>query len=448
MRSRKRLSVWVALAIILSIVAGCAGTTKKPDPTPAAPATAPEAKPEPVELRALWWGAQDRHDRTLKAIEAFSKKYPHITITSEFSGNDVYWDKLSVKAATGDAPDLIQMDFAYINEYAGRGALLDLTPFTGKELDLKEVDKNLIASGQVGGKLYGIALGSNSQALFVNKTMVEKAGLTVPAFTWTWADFEKFGKDFKAKAANDLWFSPDQSFERQIFEHWLRQNGSTGLWNGVKMNFTDKEVAEWWKLWDGYRKAGFVPGGEVSMANGGFNGPFDQSLWAKQKAVSHWGWSNEFERNAKLNPGETVMLPLPRGGKAEGAYPKASMYWSVFNKTKHPKEAALFVSWFINDPEAAKILSTTRGVPVTKSARDTLKTAGLSTYDTAVFEFVDKVNQFAGATPAAAPKGNTEFFKAMIRYAQEVAFGRKTMEVSAKEFITEATGILEKANQK
>ena len=30
----------------------------------------------PAELRVAWWGSQDRHNRTIKAIELFQKKHP------------------------------------------------------------------------------------------------------------------------------------------------------------------------------------------------------------------------------------------------------------------------------------------------------------------------------------------------------------------------------------
>ena len=36
-----------------------------------------------VELRVAWWGSQDRHDRTIKAIELFQKKYPNIKVGTE-----------------------------------------------------------------------------------------------------------------------------------------------------------------------------------------------------------------------------------------------------------------------------------------------------------------------------------------------------------------------------
>jgi multiple sugar transport system substrate-binding protein len=66
----------------------------------AGPATAQTTAPgtKPVELRVAWWGSQDRHNRTIKAIELFQKKYPHIKVTYEFAGWGDYWTKMTTRA--------------------------------------------------------------------------------------------------------------------------------------------------------------------------------------------------------------------------------------------------------------------------------------------------------------------------------------------------------------
>ena len=58
---------------------------------------------------------------------------PASTIDPEtYAWND-YWPKLATQAAGQNLPDVIQMDYRYIFEYARRGQLADLTPFVGKQ---------------------------------------------------------------------------------------------------------------------------------------------------------------------------------------------------------------------------------------------------------------------------------------------------------------------------
>ncbi|MGE5674213.1 MAG: ABC transporter substrate-binding protein, partial [Mycobacterium leprae] len=339
----------------------------------------------------------------------------------------------------------IQMDYSYLNEYAGRNALLDLTPYSGQQLDLGHMDKNLVNAGKVGDKLYAISLGGNVQALQLNKSMLDQAGLPVPPMDWTWADFEHYGQVIKVKLGPGMWFSTDASNNMVVFEYWLRQRGLPGMWNGTNFAFTEKDLAEWWTYWDKLRKQGFVPNGEQSAS---YSGDIANSMWVKGKVATQFGYAAEFEKWATIVKDDVVMVPYPRGGQADGHYVKPSMYWSVYGKTKHPQEALAFINWFINDPEAAKILGTTRGVPVTTTALDAVKDAGLTKYDMAVNDMTTKIMAFAGPTPTPAPKGSTDIGKLFTQLSQEQAFGRTTPAQAAKDFMTQGAKILQQANGK
>ena len=65
---------------------------------------------ETIELRVAWWGSQDRHNRTLGAIELFEKKYPDIRVEAEFSSWNGYWERIAAQAAGGNLPDVFQQD--------------------------------------------------------------------------------------------------------------------------------------------------------------------------------------------------------------------------------------------------------------------------------------------------------------------------------------------------
>lgn len=81
-------------------------------PTAAAPAAA-------VELRFAWWGSQDRHDRTIKAIQLYQQKNPGVTINYEFAGFQDHLTKMTTQATGGNLPDLMQQDYAWISQWVG-----------------------------------------------------------------------------------------------------------------------------------------------------------------------------------------------------------------------------------------------------------------------------------------------------------------------------------------
>jgi multiple sugar transport system substrate-binding protein len=340
------------------------------------------------------------------------------------------------------------MDYAYLNEYAGRGALLDLNSLVGNGLDVSTVDQQLLESGKVDGKLYAVCLGGNTVALHVNKTLLERAGLQVPPMSWTWKDFEEMGRQFKAKLGGEgLYLSPDRSGGPNEFGYWLRQKGQGGwLYKGAQLGFTEAELVEWYTYWAGLRDEGIVPSGEVSAAHGGTMPPLEQSLWVKQKTATWWGWANEYERYATVINDDVVATAYPRGGAAEGHYPKCSQFFSVSSQSKNPRESAALISWMINDPEASTILAANRGVPVTVASRDALKAAGLSKYDAVAFSITEEISKFAGPTPPPEPKGHPDVVKLFVRTAEEIQFGRKSPEAGAKEVMAEGTDILKKVN--
>jgi len=146
----------------------------------------------PVELRIAWWGSQDRHNRTIKAIELFQKKHPYIKVSYEFAGWSDHWTKMTTQAAGRNLPDVMQQDYAYIAEWSSRGLLAPLDDHVRNgTIDTRNVSEALLKGGMVGGKLVAINLGSNSQCWVIDLDAFKNAGLEPPAPTWTWSEFEK-----------------------------------------------------------------------------------------------------------------------------------------------------------------------------------------------------------------------------------------------------------------
>ena len=90
-------------------------------------------------LALAWWSNPTRTKNTEAMIAAYQTANPDVKITGQPGEFASYWDKLATQTAGGTAPDIIQMDMAYIAEYGTRGALLDL----------KDVDVSKFVEGTV-----------------------------------------------------------------------------------------------------------------------------------------------------------------------------------------------------------------------------------------------------------------------------------------------------------
>jgi len=149
-----------------------------------APALAVHAA-DPIRMRAIWWGGQDRAKRTNEAIQLFEKSKPDLKIATESNAWGDYWTRLATQVAGGNAPDVIQMDYRYIFEYARRGALLPLDQFIPSKINVGDFSKEAIDSGKVDGKVYAVP-NNNAQPviLYLNKKVLADAGISSPPSTF------------------------------------------------------------------------------------------------------------------------------------------------------------------------------------------------------------------------------------------------------------------------
>src|SRR5690606_34188528 len=109
-----------------------------------------------------------------------------LTISAEPGDWSGYWDKLATQVASGDSPDVIQMDEGYLAEYSSRDILLDLST-TG--LDTSAFDESALEAGRVDGGLYAVNAGVNAPVLLANPDVFAAAGVDMPDdTTWTWDD--------------------------------------------------------------------------------------------------------------------------------------------------------------------------------------------------------------------------------------------------------------------
>ena len=109
---------------------------------------------------------------------------PGVTISGQPGEFASYWDKLATQTAGNTAPDIIQMDMAYIAEYGTRGALLDLE---ANGADVSKFAEGTVDSGKIDGKLVGINAGINSLGILAAPDLFEKAKMDMPDDkTWTW----------------------------------------------------------------------------------------------------------------------------------------------------------------------------------------------------------------------------------------------------------------------
>lgn len=429
MEHRKRIFPSWFTVLLAFTLAACAGQQGSPSPSEAPSGSGNNSTgPEQITLRIMWWGSQERHDATLKAIEKYSELNPNITFEPEFSGWDGYWDKLSTQAAAKNAPDIIQMDAAYLAEYASRNQLADLS----QGIDTSTMDESLVKSGEHQGTLYAIALGNNAIGMAYHKEMIEKLGQPLPADGWTWEEYFQYIRDLKAAAGADQYIARDFTGSLDIYGLFQMSRG-LGYYVTPDGQFNmDRDTwLEWVNTYDALRKEGIVPPADMTVT--------DKEL---DPAQDHLNNGTILIRNLhaaqasaldSLHPGVYNMVTMPRGPEGAG-WLKPSMFWSISADSKYIEESKKFIDWFINDKEAGEILGTTRGVPVASQVLEHLESG---------FTDADKmgINMIQNTAPIAQPfqpdpKGWQNFReKDYPTIAEKIMFGQVTPEQAWEEIL-------------
>lgn len=392
---------------------------------------------EQVEIRFMWWGTQDRHDITVKALELFEEKYPNITVTPEYSGYDGYFDKLNVMVAGGNAPDVFQNTYQFMIDYATRGVLADLNTLPINLDDVDDTTKNI---GAHDGKLMMLPAGVNSSAFAFDPALFEKAGIST-ADRFTWESFAEAAKTFAQKMGDGYYGTPDYMADVDLITYFMRQRGKV-MYDGNKLGFEAQDLTDWFTYWDELRRAKAIPSAEVTASIG--SGELEKlPIVTGHAPVTKLG-SNQLGSMETLSGRALDMMFWPaKEGGTEGHYISAGLNWSVYSKSAHPEEAALLIDFLTNDLGAAEILGANRGVPISSKVREAIQ-GSLSEVDQKQFAFIDKMSKIATPFNPNQPAGANEVNKLMGNISQEIQFEIKSIPDAVKEFMTKANEILQK----
>ena len=386
---------WAAIILTAALaLAGCSGneagsdTATATDPSSADTSaaakeettTAREAsgteEREPVTLRFSWWGGDERLAATLKVIEQFQEKYPHITVEAEYGSSDGYNDKLATQLAAGTEPDIIQIE-------PGNMALL-ASDETNYFLDLKEAgfdfslfEEDYISqriNGCYGGKQLGIPTGVAGIALVVNQDLAEAVGID---FTqeYTWDDLIEWGK--KVREYDDSMYllcSNKDYLANIVARTYAKQiSGSQAIGDDDKIQ---KMTQEDWKTVYEYVQQLYdnevVAPAAYMAAYGGDNMQADPN-WIEGKYVCCFTWVSLSEIMTAANPSANYIagnFPVAQSAKSVGFFANTPQVISISSRSEHPQEALLFLDYFFNDEEAMETLGTVRSAPPTKKARE------------------------------------------------------------------------------
>lgn len=178
---------WLAGATSLggALMAACGGSGGKD-----VQQTGTAIKPEPGTLLwLLWSNPPDRkllHDQIVTKFQADNPSVKIDAVDPPAGGAAGYVTKVAVMNSAGEKLDVFGLSPVWVPDNVGANVARDLGTFAARDKAFKVDDyaKGVIDAGSWKGKLYFLALFSNFNVLYYNKTLLDRAGVKYPDETW------------------------------------------------------------------------------------------------------------------------------------------------------------------------------------------------------------------------------------------------------------------------
>lgn len=422
---KKLLALGLAATMGTAMLAGCGGSGK--------------GKDGKVELVMSVWDS-DQEPVMKKMAEAYSKKNPDVTVTTQLTTWTEYWTKLEAGATSGQASDIMTMNVLHVEEYAEAGILMDLTEAESKS-DLKINDNfpaPLVDGYTVDGKLYGIPKDFDTNAIFYNKEIFDAAGVDYPKDGMTFEEFRALCEQLKKAGL------PEGTYPTAI----NRNSGQTTYLGSVFANggyiLNEDNTKTGWD--DPKTIAGIQPW--LDLVLDGLSPTLEQMANTDPDSMFQGGQLAMYLSGNYMIPSYNKTLEGKFGIVSRPTFNGKDtdiingLAFSVSANTKHPEEAKDFALW-LGSEEAQKIQAEA-GIVI--SARNDCQEIYPTTHEDLNLQvFLDNVEN-SELLPHC--KVTSELSQVEKTYLEKAWTGEITLEEACKSIKPEADAILDKMNAK
>lgn len=443
-RSDRRRSSVALLTVLLLVLSACGNGDDDPEGAADGGSDADAgdggfADGEDITLRVSWWGADERHNATIAAIESFEESYPNVTVEPEFSGFDGYNDRLATQAAGGNAPDVFQVDPSAVTQYARSGVLLDLDDHVGSELSLDDFAENVRDLGRTTDGLVALPWGLTAPILTVREDLFQDTD--GPQEDMSWEDYEQWALDVYEQSGNEVHGTQDMGYMDDALRVWLRQRDLSLYTEEGQLGFEQADLVEYFEMWDRMRESGAAPPAEISAE---WDGTPENSNLANGFVAAEFGYTSVQSGVAGVAGVPVESRRLPGNSETPGDYLRTSVYVSAYADSENPDAAAAFIDYMVNDEDAGEALGASRGVPPNQQIQEAIR-PDASEDVLAELDYIAEVEDSVGPPPPLAPPGAFEVLSTLRRVYEQIAFGALTPQEGAEQFFSETQATLDAA---
>lgn len=366
---------------------------------------------------------------------------------------DFYTKLALMNRSASTAPDVLWEDTFQIKSDASAGYLAPLNSYVSKWSDWSQFVGNAKSAGEgADGKLYGIPIGTDTQGIWYNKAMLQKAGITLPWAPKSWADVVSAAKAIKATSPD---VTPINIYASKAGTEATSMRGLQTLLSGTGDSLYDTSSNKWVTSSSGFSASlGLIktiyggglglPPQVTSDANYGnipptllqsgklaidFDGSWLSGNWLTTGTTPWPDW------NTALG---VAAIPTQDGGAPGTTSMSGGWTWAVGSKSASKQLAWDFVSSATNKANSLKYDITLSNIPVRKDvAADSSYTGSNPT--AAFFSSLVAVTHFRPATADYPQISN-----AITVASDSVETGQATPDQAAKAYAQQVIAIVGK----
>lgn len=225
MKRNRMLASSLAAVLSLSLLAGCGGTGSSTTPAPGANATTPAQqsdapKSSPVELTVVstFAGEDTNAPNFEQALTDWAAQTGNKVINNSESSNETFKAKIRTDFQTGAEPDvLFFFNGVDANSFVEAGKVVSIDEIRKQYPEYATNMKDgMMGASPVDGVNYSVPVNGYWEGMFVNKAVIEAAGVSIPDANTTWDEFLDICQKIK-----DAGYTPIAASMAEIPHYWF-----------------------------------------------------------------------------------------------------------------------------------------------------------------------------------------------------------------------------------
>lgn len=376
---KKLLSLALAAVLVLTLLAGCGGTTSSAPASTAAPAvsTPAAASDEPITMKwALWDIDATAYYQPL--IDAYKEQNPNVTIEMVDLGSTDYQTVLATQLS-GGADDLDIITVKDIPGYANLVNLGMLEPLNDYNTNDTSLYGGTIEQITVDGNYYAVPFRSDFWVVFYNKDLFDAANVEYPTNDMTLDEYDALARQVTSGSGAEKVYGCHYHTWRSAVQLFGILDGQNTIVDGAYdflQPYYERILAE--------QDEGIcMDYATLKTASTHYSGVFYNNQVAMMNMGS-WFIATQIE---KVKDGESlaanwgiVKYPHPDGVEA-GTTLGTITSLAVNSKSANKQAAADFIN-FVCGEEGQKVIANTGTIPAIKNDDTMAAIAGLDGFPT------------------------------------------------------------------